>query len=806
MGSDDEDDQQTNTSKNVNNSFSNTVFSPKKQNTISVEEINIVSETDNSDECNSVESETKPQKRKKRNRSETEKHMQSMSDEGVSELQSKSPKFKCIKNVNKNPFVEIEDPSDATCLNPIKNSKREIIDISENKSSKLVRELNTVCSSDKMDNDIEILNDSECSLPIQSTRKKSSDFSKNIDSEMKSLKKKRKQAVKSEQVLECNEEGGLQKLNLLNVEDSQINSRSFIEDTTQIMKKENLEPKSAKGQKTKHKEQTQISADLENAEAMDWETVKEDKEKAKSANQEKQNMENSEGAFHTIGQVQYQKDIKCRQTLPDWLKNPIYINMQEEKVPICELNNLDTVFKDNLAEIGIECLFPVQSAVLPLLMKNYVSPLRVRVTPSDICLCAPTGSGKTFAFVLPIVQALIETSIVAIRALVVLPVSELAIQVYKVFKSVTRGTRLQVLLLTGQKSFLDEQKKLIRFKSTKKALSLVDIIVTTPGRLRDHIYRTDGFCLKFLRYLVIDEADRMMDEIQQGLLKQIEDAVFKDCHSANCVCSGRPTKRKRSIDRTSAFDLMQINEPLQKLLCSATLTRDPEQLHTLSLFMPKLFTPLTSNSEHKFLTDSIIPDKLTTLQVICVEGIKPMIICHLIKQQRFQKVLCFTESVERTHKLNLLLEAMGLQVREISSDKKAVQRKIVLKQFAAGRINVLVCSDLITRGIDIENVDCVISYDVPQCDKMYVHRIGRTARAGKSGVAITLLSEGEIPHFKKILSSSGLQIPDSINIQSEDLKPLLKSYRAALSTVNNKLKSKYISQISFCSFYIKVRA
>lgn len=503
-------------------------------------------------------------------------------------------------------------------------------------------------------------------------------------------------------------------------------------------------------------------------------------------NLKSQEIENIGEAFPTIGQVYQQKNERVRHSLPQWLSNPTYIsvNLQEKEIPISELSYLDLNTKKNLIKAGINFLFPVQLAVIPWLMQSKEQSLLIR--PSDICVSAPTGSGKTLAFVLPIVQSLKDRVVCAVRALVVLPVSELAIQVYKVFQTYTQGTDLKVALLIGKKSFIDEQNFLV--KSTGGSMqSMVDIVVATPGRIYDHIYRTQGFCLKRLRYLVIDEADRMMEDIQQGWLKQIEEAVFHECASPNCVCS---SYKRTFFELTCAYNFGFISQPLQKLLYSATLTHDPEQLHTLSLYKPKLFTASSIYLNKESKGSCAIPPGIKMFQVICEEGIKPMVICHLTKLHNFKRVLCFTETVERAHRLHLVLEEMGLfKVREISSFNKPTQRKIVLDQFRSGKINILVCSDLVARGIDIQDIDCVISYDIPENDKIYTHRVGRTARAGKTGIAMTLLSEGEIPRFKRMLkANSEIKLPEKIYIHFEDLKPLVKPFQAALPIADAKLK------------------
>ncbi|XP_054710647.1 ATP-dependent RNA helicase DDX51-like [Uloborus diversus] len=503
---------------------------------------------------------------------------------------------------------------------------------------------------------------------------------------------------------------------------------------------------------------------------------------------ESKDVNNTSMNFLPIGQIKQKADENIKAVLPKWLSNPtvIEVDLKGKEIPIAELNYLDDNTKQNLLKADIKFLFPVQLSVIPWLLQNKAR--QISIPPSDLCVSAPTGSGKTLAFVLPIVQSLKNRLVCAVRALVVLPVSELAKQVYKVFELFIQGTDLKVVLLTGQKSFIAEQNALIDMRS-HKSQSLVDVIVTTPGRILDHINRTKGFTLQSLRYLVIDEADRMMEEIQQGWLKQIEDAVYTDCQKS-CICFNLENDRISAMP-TTACDFSCAKQPLQKLLYSATLSHDPEKLHSLSLYRPKLFTALSTplEVEGNWIGKCTIPGSLEAFHAICEDTIKPMVLCHLIKMQKHKKVLCFTDTVERAQRLHIVLEEMGiLQVREISSFNRQVQRKIVLGQFSCGTVNVLVCSDLVARGIDIEDVDCVISYDAPQNIKTYVHRIGRTARAGKDGTSITLVSSGEFPAFKKMVLSAGMSIPKKINVDSEDLKEYVSSFQKALQAADVKLK------------------
>lgn len=561
----------------------------------------------------------------------------------------------------------------------------------------------------------------------------------------------------------------------------------------------------------KHKQRSAKNTDQQNLPNNGFQNISSDRNvNASNVETEYKNVQCNKDAemFTVIGEVETHKNVLVKRILPEWLANPtvISVDVGGKKSLLSELDYLDESSKGNLERLKINHLFPVQAEVVPWLMQSNLKRLCVR--PSDICVSAPTGSGKTLAFVLPIIQSLKERVVCQVRALVVLPVSDLAVQVFKVFEQFCKGTDLHVALVVGKKSFLQEKESLVQ-KGVRGYHSLVDIVVATPGRLLDHISRTEGFSLEYLKYLVIDEADRMMEEIQQGFLKNLEKAIFKDTTSARCSCfSSSYLYRKTALPPTTPCAYGHISEPVQKLLYSATLSQDPEKLHELSLFQPKLFTSVAkSKSENKVggVTENSIIEKYTTPEglveqyVVCVPSIKPLIVRYLIHMRNFKRVLCFTKTLESSHSLRLVLEHMGdIRVREISSSLQPVQRKIILERFSSGKIDILVCTDMMARGIDIENVDCVINYDAPVFIKNYVHRIGRTARAGRKGCAITLLENRELHKFLKMLSSSGKTPANPLEIDFESMKPMEEQYKEALASA-----SKIIAGEKRNKFFLK---
>ncbi|VDO01429.1 unnamed protein product, partial [Rodentolepis nana] len=220
--------------------------------------------------------------------------------------------------------------------------------------------------------------------------------------------------------------------------------------------------------------------------------------------------------YHSARQIEiFNAEGLVKQVLPYWITNPVKCSDTLEKgVKIKELHRFDRVLLKNLKRMGIKRLFPIQDSVIPYILDfyegkgpNYVG------QPRDICISAPTGSGKTLSYALPILQLLSTCKTKLIRCVVILPVRDLAKQVAETFRFLAENTSLRIALLAGEESFTSEQENI--FKSQGDHVLLPDIIVCTPGRLVDHIYNTSNFCLEHVRFLVIDEADRIIKEEKQ---------------------------------------------------------------------------------------------------------------------------------------------------------------------------------------------------------------------------------------------------------------------------------------------------
>ncbi|XP_037533461.1 ATP-dependent RNA helicase DDX51 [Nematolebias whitei] len=494
--------------------------------------------------------------------------------------------------------------------------------------------------------------------------------------------------------------------------------------------------------------------------------------------------------FTVLGGFESKTLQKVHRVLPQWLAEPDFIHrdIKSNLVPVSAISGVCAQLLKKLESNGIQHFFPVQAEVIPAILEGAQHGLLIGgggYRPRDICVSAPTGSGKTLSFVIPVIQALMQRVVCEVRALAVLPTKELAQQVYKVFASYANGTPLKVLMLAGQKPFVAEQASLSEQRGGVRR-SAADIIVATPGRLVDHINQNSGLCLKQLRFLIIDEADRMIDSMHQSWLSQVVKAVYSSGAEPEATSIFRRTEAAFS----TAASLSPPQMPLQKLLFSATLTQNPEKLQQLDLHQPRLFSSVHSSSNNTAMDSSqkqdrfVFPQGLTEYFISCTMDKKPLLILHFILYMKLYPILCFTNSREAAHRLYLLVNLFGgVQSAEFSSRLSPGERKKTLKSFEQGKIQLLISTDAATRGIDISGVKCVVNYDAPQYIRTYIHRIGRTARAGKAGLAFTLLLRVQEKNFLQMVAEAG-----SAGIQKQVVKPAsLKGMEARYEQILQEL-------------------
>ncbi|KAF6729888.1 ATP-dependent RNA helicase DDX51 [Oryzias melastigma] len=498
--------------------------------------------------------------------------------------------------------------------------------------------------------------------------------------------------------------------------------------------------------------------------------------------------------FTVLGDFENKPSSKVHRVLPQWLSQPDVIrrDIKNNLLPVGDESPLCPQLQKKLQDNGVHHFFPVQAEVIPAILQaaqNGALLGRGGFRPRDICVSAPTGSGKTLAFVLPVIQVLMTRMVCEVRALAVLPTKELAQQVYKVFVSYAEGTPLRVLMLAGQKSFAAEQASLSEIRGGVRR-STADIIVATPGRLVDHINKNSGLNLQQLRFLIIDEADRMIDSMHQSWLSLVMKAVY-----------GAGSETNKLLERTepaciTAASLSPPQMPLQKLLFSATLTQNPEKLQQLGLHQPRLFSSAHS-SESPADAAALKPERfdfpqgLTEYYVPCTLSKKPLLILHFILRMKLHPILCFTNSRESAHRLYLLVQLFGgVQAAEFSSRLSPKERKRTLKEFEQGKIQLLISTDAAARGIDIPGVKCVVNYDAPQYIRMYIHRVGRTARAGKSGLAFTFLLGVQEKKFLQMVVEAGSPGLQKQIVKPESLKSMEERYEETLQELAAVVKNE----------------
>jgi superfamily II DNA/RNA helicase len=369
----------------------------------------------------------------------------------------------------------------------------------------------------------------------------------------------------------------------------------------------------------------------------------------------------------------------------------------------------DFNFHPNLLE-GIEAsnyenATPVQEQVIPTILAG-----------KDLIASAQTGTGKTAAFLLPVIHRLLTNHVDGqVGALVIVPTRELAIQISQHLEGLSYFTHLSSLAVYGGN---DAQN----FVAEKKALQLgADIIIATPGRLIAHL-NMGYVSMKSLQFLVLDEADRMLDMGFYDDLTRIIKAL--------------PHKR-------------------QTLLFSATM---PPKIRQLARQI--LIDPVEVN-----IAISKPPEKIVQKAFVVYEEQKNSLIKYLLKKTTYKSALVFCSRKQTVKQLTRMVRQAGFAVEEMHSDLEQVQRENVIGGFTSGRIPVVIATDIVSRGIDIDTIDLVINYDVPRDGEDYVHRIGRTARAEADGMAFTLVGEREQNSFASIESLIGKQVEKAVTPQ-----------------------------------------
>jgi len=344
----------------------------------------------------------------------------------------------------------------------------------------------------------------------------------------------------------------------------------------------------------------------------------------------------------------------------------------------------------NFSQLG---LAPAQVRSCESLGYTEPTPIQLQAIPvvlsgQDLIGCAETGTGKTAAFLLPIIQRITEKPKPGVRVLVLAPTRELAAQIEKNYNELNRVKANRAVKIIGGASARTQIADLRRG---------VAVVIATPGRLLDLVER-GAVNLSLIEVLVLDEADRMLD---MGFLPAIRR-----------ILAMLPAKK-------------------QTLLFSATMSSDIEKLARTTMKEPKLIEVSPRGQAATMVEQSAYP---------VAQESKTALLLDLLEREKFERVLVFTRTRRGAERLSHILSARDHSVNRIHSDRTQPQREAALRAFRDGRTRVLVATDIAARGLDVDAVSHVINFDVPSAPEDYVHRIGRTGRAGNTGRAITIVT------------------------------------------------------------------
>ena len=352
---------------------------------------------------------------------------------------------------------------------------------------------------------------------------------------------------------------------------------------------------------------------------------------------------------------------------------------------------------EGLDAMGFEKPTPIQEQAIPIILQN-----------KDIIACAQTGTGKTAAYLLPVINKIIRTHTHTFNTLIVVPTRELAIQIDEALQGFAYFTPVTAIAIYGGKDGTS-------FEQEKKALTQgANVVVATPGRLIAHL--NQGYVkIQTLQHLILDEADRMLD------------MGFSD--DLNKILSFLPKQR-------------------QTLMFSATM---PPKIRTLAkkiLIEPEQINIAVSKPAAGIMQGAYLVYNEQKINLI--KG--------LLRGKEISSVLIFSSTKEKVKQLEKELLQLKFNVAAIHSDLEQDQRNEVLRQFKNRKLQILVATDILSRGIDIDSIGLVVNYDVPGDAEDYIHRVGRTARAETTGVALTFINPADMSKFKRIEELIGDEI------------------------------------------------
>jgi superfamily II DNA/RNA helicase len=361
--------------------------------------------------------------------------------------------------------------------------------------------------------------------------------------------------------------------------------------------------------------------------------------------------------------------------------------------------NFESSLQEGLDSMGFESPTPIQEQAIPIILSN-----------KDLIAVAQTGTGKTAAFVLPILNKLAKEDTLTTNTLIIVPTRELALQIDQAIQGFSYFTSVSSIAIYGGSDGSV-------FETEKRALTQgANVIIATPGRFMAHLNM--GYVkLDDVKHLILDEADRMLD---MGFV----DDILK-------ITTYLPKQRQTLM--FSATMPPKIRTLATKLL------HEPEQI-SIAISKPAAGVMqgayLTYDAQKNRLIESILKDK----------------------EKELSSVIIFSSTKQKVKELDRDLRKAGLKAKAIHSDLEQSEREEVLRNFRSKQIQILVATDILARGIDIEDINLVINYDVPGDAEDYIHRIGRTARASSTGIALTFINEYDQQKFFQIETLIGAEV------------------------------------------------
>ncbi|KAI1074040.1 ATP-dependent rRNA helicase RRP3 [Whalleya microplaca] len=376
--------------------------------------------------------------------------------------------------------------------------------------------------------------------------------------------------------------------------------------------------------------------------------------------------------------------------------------------------------------LGYKLPTPIQAQAIPLALQD-----------RDVIGLAETGSGKTAAFVLPILQALLEKPS-AFFALILAPTRELATQIGQAVEALGASISVRSTVIVGGLDMVPQSIAL-----SKKP----HVVVATPGRLLDHLEKTKGFKLAATKYLVIDEADRLLDMDFGPILDKL--LKFLPRERRTFLFSATMSSKVESLQRASLRDPLRVS-------VSSNIYQTVSTLQQYYLFIPHMH----KDTYLVFLVASEFAGRSTII---------------------------FTRTVNETQRVAILLRYLGFGAIPLHGQLSQSARLGALNKFKAGSRDILVATDVAARGLDIPSVDVVLNYDLPQDSKTYVHRVGRTARAGKAGQAISIATQYDLEIFQRIEAALGKKL-DEYETDKEEVMVFKLRVEEAQRHARNEMK------------------